>query len=752
MRIPVFRAQGGATTEAPGRSIRSRMDAAPFMNAALRQGEVVGELASAVGQYAETRYKVAIENRLNESLLGADETLRTRADELAESNDYTRALDGDDPIWSRETQEVRQRLLDDIGGDVYARQQFEARFGQIEMQNRFRLRGEVDRRIQAAAAANATQSLQRLEDSIANGIDLAEIDLATRSTETAIARAAAAGGINPETATAAQRAAIARGLSRATSRLAAGSEMPINFVDNVRTALTSGDPTSLDGSGLYLYGAMQGMTLEEQMDILSGSYRTVNFMFAETQEQEIQRRMAEEFGSQLGEQADGFISDMSNGMPPSIEGMQAVINGFATYAGRMPEDMRAAVGEKVQALEYISGLTNTLNRVADPAWVRNFANDFARRGEEGLGLEGVDTVVERQARDFLFSYADRMEETIATDPIAWASMTGAMPVGNVDISATALSQGTSGLEQRVLDARAIAARYGQPVRSIFGTRDAAQLVSQIDPANFELSLGQVQSIIQGLGEYAEVGIQELEAAGLAPELVMAMDVPNFAVQRQLVQIAGVETTALRENLAERTMATDIETEISTQLADYFVAFQAGRDPNDAIKIANSMRATAQRLAFFRAGSSSESASQIAEGVIADLFPPDTNWVRQTNQLFIVPREFNRDNVQVAADRMMSEDMLRNAGIAPLDNPLFPEYVDLALNFASLSSTGIWLNNSTGDGLILHYNFDGQYLPAMLADGRPYELLFSDASAQAQAEDAGQVRTELEQRMRNATKR
>jgi hypothetical protein len=36
---------------------------------------------------------------------------------------------------------------------------------------------------------------------------------------------------------------------------------------------------------------------------------------------------------------------------------------------------------------------------------------------------------------------------------------------------------------------------------------------------------------------------------------------------------------------------------------------------------------------------------------------------------------------------------------------------------------------------------------MLADGRPYELLFSDASAQAQAEDAGEVRTELEQRMR-----
>jgi hypothetical protein len=118
-----------------------------------------------------------------------------------------------------------------------------------------------------------------------------------------------------------------------------------------------------------------------------------------------------------------------------------------------------------------------------------------------------------------------MEETIATDPIAWARSTGSVPVGNVDISAGALSQGQSGLEQRVLDARAVAARYGQPVRSIFGTQDAAQLVSQIDPANFELALGQVGSVVAGLGQYADVGIQELEAAGLAPELVQAMYVP-----------------------------------------------------------------------------------------------------------------------------------------------------------------------------------------------------------------------------------
>jgi len=224
--------------------------------------------------------------------------------------------------------------------------------------------------------------------------------------------------------------------------------------------------------------------------------------------------------------------------------------------------------------------------------------------------------------------------------------------------------------------------------------------------------------------------------------VQAMYVSSPLVQRQLVQIAGIETTALRAGIPERTMPNDIETELNTRLVDYFAAFEAGRG-DAGVKGAESQREVAQRLAFFRARNSNKSASQIAESVIADLFPPDTNWVREPRQLYIVPQGINVNQVQVAAERMMSEDMLRSAGIQPLDNPLFPEYVDQELNIASLSSMGIWLNNSTGDGLILHYDFDGEYLPAELADGRFYEMLFSEAAAQALQQE--QIVTEQIQR-------
>lgn len=737
MRIPVYRTSRTRTGEAPGRSIQARMDPSTFANAELRRGQVGTALASAVGEYAETRYKVITENRLNEALLGAEETLRTRANELAESADYYNALDGEDPIWMRETREVRDRLLDGIGGDVYARQQFEARFGQLELQNRFRLRSAVDSRVRAAAAAGARQNLELLENRIANGIDLAEIDLATRSTSIALERGAAAGGINYADATAAQQEAIRRGLTRATTRMAGETAAPVGFVDGVRRALTSGDISALDANGMYLYGAMQGMTAEEQAGILTGSYRTVNFMFAETQEEEMLRRQAEAEAAQVGEQVDAFIDDMASGMPVSQEGMAAAISGLAEAAPFLSPEARDQASNQIRTMEYISGLANTLNAVSDPAYVRNLATTMQTQGLEDAGLAGVDTDIERAAREFITNYATRMEETIATDPLTWARNTNAVDVGTVDVSAGAIqaefsgeAPGATGLTRRVSDARRVAARYNVPVNHIFGAADAAQVVSQIDLSNFEVSLGQIRTIADGLGDYAEIGIRELEQAGLAPELVQAMYVDSPLVQRELVQIAGVDTAELRGTLPTTT-SNDIGTELNTQLENYFAAFEAGGGAA-AIAQANSQLETAQRLAFLRARGSTQSAAQIAEGVIADLFPPETNWVREPRQLYIVPKGVDANQVQIAAERMMTQEALREAGIKPLENPLFPEYVDLELNIFSLSSIGVWLNNSTGDGLILHYDFDGSYLPALREDGQPYQMLFSEAASAAQA--------------------
>ena len=209
-----------------------------------------------------------------------------------------------------------------------------------------------------------------------------------------------------------------------------------------------------------------------------------------------------------------------------------------------------------------------------------------------------------------------------------------------------------------------------------------------------------------------------------------MYVDSPLVQRELVELVGVDTASLKVNVES---PRDISNELNTLMRDYFVAFSAGGG-REGGELAVQQFAVAERLALSRARRSNQSPAQIARGVVADLLPPRENWVTQRNQLYIAPRGVNATEVQLAADRMMTADALRASGIVPLDNPLFPDYVDEEVSIAALSSRGIWLNNSTGDGIVLHYQFgEDQYLPATGADGQLYQLLFRDAASMAQDE-------------------
>ena len=175
MRIPVYTAEGRATREAPGRSIRARQSIQQVMAAEEAKAAPALALAESANEYAKVRYKIETENNLNEALLDAQEALRERRKELEKAPNYHNVLDGDDPIWTRETQELKNSLLDKVGRDRYAQQQFNSRFGQLELQNRFALRDGIDRRIQIAAEQNRVRKLQNGVSEIANGTDLAQL-------------------------------------------------------------------------------------------------------------------------------------------------------------------------------------------------------------------------------------------------------------------------------------------------------------------------------------------------------------------------------------------------------------------------------------------------------------------------------------------------------------------------------------------------------------------------------------------------
>ena len=168
MRIPVYRSEIAATSEAPGRSIGARMRGSVLAQAELQKGEVLGEVLGQVGAYAKMRYKVAEETKLNEGLLAATEGLNMAARDFARSDQPYNVLDGENPLWNEESQSIREKVLEALGPNRFTRRAFEERFGQMELDARFKLRGVLDKKIdaanQAALASRQSSVVQLLSD------------------------------------------------------------------------------------------------------------------------------------------------------------------------------------------------------------------------------------------------------------------------------------------------------------------------------------------------------------------------------------------------------------------------------------------------------------------------------------------------------------------------------------------------------------------------------------------------------------
>ena len=155
MRIPVYRSEAQRTNEAPGRSFSARMDARPFVEAALQKGAATRALADAVGAYAEQRGKMIAEAEYNETALALDEEIRTATYDLSRSNDIGNIFDGN-KLWEKRMKTIQSNVLGRVKNSN-VRRKLDFSFNQSEIQSRFKLQGVVDQKIvkreQAAIAA-----------------------------------------------------------------------------------------------------------------------------------------------------------------------------------------------------------------------------------------------------------------------------------------------------------------------------------------------------------------------------------------------------------------------------------------------------------------------------------------------------------------------------------------------------------------------------------------------------------------------
>ena len=159
MRIPIYKANFNPSNRAPGTSIRARKDFSG-VKAKLDQSNVLGEFLGNVSEIALTRYRVAEELKLNENLLAAESSIRQLEYNMERDNNPYSVLDGENPRWFSQIEEIKKTLRANIGTNVNSVSKFLAKFNMAEMSSRLRLRPKIDAVIAARAAAAKKQAIQ----------------------------------------------------------------------------------------------------------------------------------------------------------------------------------------------------------------------------------------------------------------------------------------------------------------------------------------------------------------------------------------------------------------------------------------------------------------------------------------------------------------------------------------------------------------------------------------------------------------
>ena len=200
MQIPIYTTRVLATSEAPGARITARMNAQPFVQAALQTGSIATEVANQVGEYANMRYKMIVETQKNEAIFSAKEALMGLSSTLEQSTDVANIFDGENK-YDEGVNGVFNELRARVGKNKYALQDFDSSFRQMEIPIKFRLREVVDLKIekrrQAALLALENQQVSTLSDP---NLDMTRDELAMSQAglQNAHDQAVANGGVNPE--------------------------------------------------------------------------------------------------------------------------------------------------------------------------------------------------------------------------------------------------------------------------------------------------------------------------------------------------------------------------------------------------------------------------------------------------------------------------------------------------------------------------------------------------------------------------
>ena len=533
MRIPVYNAEGSVTREAPGRSIRARMDATPFIQAELRKGEVLGAAAQAAGEYANARYKVQVENDLNEAMLGAQETLRTRRDELAKSPNYNRVLDGDDPLWNRETTQIKNELRKKVGKNVYALTQFDNRFGQLELQNRFALRNDIDRKIASVAAANRAQQLIDGENTIANSPNLADIDFTIAGVKLNGDRLVQLGLGKGENLSKQEYAMVLRGTKRALDNLVNSSDSSVLTVHEIHKALRDKSTDAPEGEGVSpegqkVYHLLRSLSKADQSKLIKNAGGASEYVDGPTIFEKNQRLITAEIGKQAEGTLNQYIDNTEKGFIPSdadVEVLQAQLD--AARQSQTP----AEYAELAAKVEYF----NTV-KVAAAEMKEMNGNDLREEIEKRETVKNK-TQTQIDVLQFMRGRLNALDTAVENDPLPWANTNGVVTLNDVDYADFASETFAAKLQERMAQSVKVQGVYQRgdlnlaPV--IMTKAETAQVSRMLNEMGPEEDLAFFSSVNLALGEDASILFDQLGDDNGFMSMLGMLNMTNSDAARQI---------------------------------------------------------------------------------------------------------------------------------------------------------------------------------------------------------------------------
>jgi len=252
-------------------------------------------------------------------------------------------------------------------------------------------------------------------------------------------------------------------------------------------------------------------------------------------------------------------------------------------------------------------------------------------------------------------------------------------------------------------------------RNLMPKEFASSIVTMMDNVDADVATTVFSNIGSNLGEkYANKFISELRDAGLAPEYVRSMYLQDDdRIQLELATVSRMNVEDLKKNIPTTTTS-DFNEIITTepQLVEYQEAYLKGGD-NGGLLIVNEQLEVVKKVAMWRMRNGAD-AKEAFNSALNDIIPDYKQTVSDETGTYVVPIGISEMDVKQNVQLLKQEDALKAAfgiyNFTIYDSPTMPGFVDEAIAFASLADYGQFLNNSTGDGLELHYDDEGQPVP------------------------------------------